>query len=314
MILSKNEINLIRLLDRSQKLVDQVVVNYSSNTPISFQMDKFKSSITYMHTLLSTLEREKCDQLRLSEFKERIEMLASLVHENSAFIKSKATIPRDNSMLSPTDKLAETDRISKIKKIAQDELRNELLTNDPSSPAHIFPSINTTHVLSSSSSGDQNSPPKSISPVRTHNTSTSSLEVLMTSSIRNRSRTARHELMGSPELEESTLPSLKGDSDMLLLHNKQVQEELTEQLAQMAMALKSNTVSFGEQLKKDKTALDDLDRGMESSLSRLKSEASRLGALNMSSRSSTCLVIFIVLFVCIVFLSAIFFMRFFRLQ
>lgn len=53
---------------------------------------------------------------------------------------------------------------------------------------------------------------------------------------------------------------------------------------------------------------------LETNMAALKSAASRLTALNFSARDTTCMMIFIVLFVFITFMMALIFMRFFRVQ
>lgn len=104
------------------------------------------------------------------------------------------------------------------------------------------------------------------------------------------------------------------DSKLVLDHNKKMQDDLTDELAELADNLKTSSMEFGSLLKHDEQVMNDASSKLENNMSRLKGTASRLEALNIAARGNTCMMILIVLFVSCTFTVMFLFMRFFRVQ
>jgi hypothetical protein len=116
---SKTEINLLRLLSRSQKQVDELIGGDEDEA--FFLLGRFRASINYMNVLHTTLKREKlCPESRLVDLRARIDNMQSILSDNTSSSSSTRS-----SLLSDR---SEGERIEKIDMIAQEELRAQLLT------------------------------------------------------------------------------------------------------------------------------------------------------------------------------------------
>jgi hypothetical protein len=115
---SKTEINLLRLLSRSQKQVDELL---EGDEEEFFLIGRFKASINYMNVLHTTLKRERvCPETRIAALRIRIDNMQSIINDNtSSSPSSRSSLLSDRS---------EGERIEKIDMIAQEELRAQLLT------------------------------------------------------------------------------------------------------------------------------------------------------------------------------------------
>ncbi|KAK2460435.1 hypothetical protein APHAL10511_007600 [Amanita phalloides] len=86
-------------------------------------------------------------------------------------------------------------------------------------------------------------------------------------------------------------------------------QDLSEQLAQMAVQLKRNTLHFSEMLEKDKAIVEDTQQKLEGNFDVMQSERIRLRDHRGKSGSTTCLVVAIVLVVVLLFAMMVFLIR-----
>jgi hypothetical protein len=117
---SKTEINLLRILNRNQKQLDEIIGNEDDET-LFFSIGRFTAAHKYMNVLHSTIKREKmCPENRINELRARIDLFQSLINDtNSSSSSRKSSLLSDRS---------EGQRIEKVDVIAQEELRAQLLT------------------------------------------------------------------------------------------------------------------------------------------------------------------------------------------
>ncbi|KAJ8518335.1 hypothetical protein ONZ45_g4603 [Pleurotus djamor] len=95
------------------------------------------------------------------------------------------------------------------------------------------------------------------------------------------------------------------------LHNTTaLQQELSEQLAQMATQLRRNAVHFSESLEKDKAVVEDAQQKIEGNLDGMTKERIRLRDHRGKSQSTTCLVVASLAIVCVLFILMFFLIRF----
>jgi hypothetical protein len=119
-VFNKTEINLLRLLSRSQKQVDEIVGGDEYES--IFYIGRFKASLNYMNVLYSTLLREKlCPETRLAELRARIDIMQTLVND------ADSASSRNSSIRRLSDRSAEGDRADKVDMISQKEIRSQLL-------------------------------------------------------------------------------------------------------------------------------------------------------------------------------------------
>jgi hypothetical protein len=115
----------------------------------------------------------------------------------------------------------------------------------------------------------------------------------------------------------STLPhsstataSTTGAAPRFLQNSNALQQELSDQLAQMATQLKRNAVHFSESLAKDQAVVEDTQQKLESNFDIMQKERVRLRDHRGKSTSTTCLVVLIVLTVVLLFVLMVSIIRF----
>lgn len=91
-----------------------------------------------------------------------------------------------------------------------------------------------------------------------------------------------------------------------------LQEDLSEQLAQMASQLKRNALHFSDSLEKDKAVVEETQEKLEGNLGILLKERLRLRDFRGKSQSTTCLVVGIVITVLVLFMFMVSVVRFSR--
>lgn len=118
--------------------------------------------------------------------------------------------------------------------------------------------------------------------------------------------TDRQELLGLRQRKTEEKTDFKDTSNIehVLQHHREMQDELTEDLARMAKSLKMNSVAFGDMLEKDKSVFETASTALENSYGRLRTEGGRLGEYSSRARGTTWLVYGSVLtvLVCFVFI------------
>ncbi|THU90881.1 hypothetical protein K435DRAFT_863908 [Dendrothele bispora CBS 962.96] len=121
-----------------------------------------------------------------------------------------------------------------------------------------------------------------------------------------------------PSLIPPTLPATAtgstavatGSNSHFLQNSKTQQEELKNQLAMMSTQLRRNAMAFSEKLAKDQAVVEDAHQKLESNFDVMKATRIRVRDHRGKSGSTTCLVIFSVLGVTVLFVLMVFIMRF----
>jgi len=121
-----------------------------------------------------------------------------------------------------------------------------------------------------------------------------------------------------PTLIPSTLPSKNVASTAISTAATQrfpqsstaIQQELSEQLAQMATQLKRNATHFSESLAKDKGVVEEMQHKLERNLDVMQKERLRLRDHRSKSKSTTCLVVGIIMTVLLLFMIMVYVIRF----
>ncbi|KAJ1976754.1 hypothetical protein H4R35_002568 [Dimargaris xerosporica] len=98
-------------------------------------------------------------------------------------------------------------------------------------------------------------------------------------------------------------------TERLLMHHRQVQDELTGDLARMAETLKGNTLMFGDLLAKDEKVLHEAQEVITGNVTRLQTQDTRLGRYSQRSWGTTWLTWGVILFVSITFMLMYFVVR-----
>ncbi|KAG5643308.1 hypothetical protein DXG03_001192 [Asterophora parasitica] len=95
------------------------------------------------------------------------------------------------------------------------------------------------------------------------------------------------------------------------LHNSSaLQQELSDQLAQMATQLKRNAVHFADTLSRDQAVVEETQQKIESNFDVMQKERVRLRDHRGKSGSTTCLVVLIVIAVVLLFMLMVSIIRF----
>ncbi|KAF5335625.1 hypothetical protein D9758_014802 [Tetrapyrgos nigripes] len=113
-----------------------------------------------------------------------------------------------------------------------------------------------------------------------------------------------------PAAASSSTAVATGSNSHFLQNSKVQQEELKNQLAQMSTQLRRNAMIFGEKLAEDKAVVEGAQEKLESNFDIMKSTRVQVRDLRGKTGSTTCLVIFSVLGVTILFMLMVFIMRF----
>ncbi|TPX31456.1 hypothetical protein SmJEL517_g05177 [Synchytrium microbalum] len=110
----------------------------------------------------------------------------------------------------------------------------------------------------------------------------------------------------------SSSPSPDAELETVLQHHRGLQDQLSEELARMASQLKMNSLALGTILKQDAKVLDEASGRLETTVTRVKTEGTRLGRLTASTSGTFCLTLAVVAIVFLVFMWTFFFMFFFK--
>ncbi|KAJ1984816.1 hypothetical protein H4R34_000436 [Dimargaris verticillata] len=100
-------------------------------------------------------------------------------------------------------------------------------------------------------------------------------------------------------------------TERLLTHHRQVQDELTGDLVRMAETLKGNTLMFGDLLTKDEKVLQEAQEVITGNVTHLQTQDTRLGRYSQRSWGTTWLTWGVILFVSITFMLMYFVVRLF---
>lgn len=91
-----------------------------------------------------------------------------------------------------------------------------------------------------------------------------------------------------------------------------LQQELSDQLAQMAIQLKRNALHFSDSLAKDKAVVEETEQKLEGNYGVMERERVRLRDHSGKSRGTTCLVVMIIMAVVFLFALMVLLIRFSR--
>ncbi|KAJ3022538.1 hypothetical protein HKX48_005955 [Thoreauomyces humboldtii] len=298
------EVNLRRLLARFEASIAKPDDDWQGD---KLSRQKYHSNLAHLHKLLASVETDPArqrDDTALCEYRQRVEQLEAVLDTNRllssvgktvASMRSLAALPQTGD---GSDRAAAADRVLKLQRRAEDELREQLLESPQDFPLHHEP----------------------LRPVWTPPAEPQSFE------------DARDELLNTPKSDlrkrrnpKSPLDYTPGGSGMLatnetdevdhaaqLEQDRQLHEQLTEELAQQAARLKANTVGFSDLLKKDKIIMDDASDQLDSNSIAVNHARVRLLDLNKTARTTTWMVWITVFAVCIIFVFTFAIMRLFR--
>ncbi|KAF8658397.1 hypothetical protein AX16_002005 [Volvariella volvacea WC 439] len=129
-----------------------------------------------------------------------------------------------------------------------------------------------------------------------------------------------------PALIPSTLPSSKSSATTALSstagtgstthrfaqNSSALQQELSDQLAQMATQLKRNAIHFSNSLEKDAAIVEETQQKLESNFDMMQKERVRLRDHSSKSTGTTCYTVFIVIAVLVIFMFMVSLIRFTR--
>ncbi|KAJ3296618.1 SNAP receptor use1 [Borealophlyctis nickersoniae] len=279
-------------------------VHQKSKSEVSEEEEEAaEANLKHLRKLLQEVEADparKIDDTALCEYRRRVDQLGDILDEgkllssvNRTFstLRNAVIIPGQSS----TEKIAEVDRVLKMQRKAEDELRGELMKKSD----EVVKDVPST-------------------PRRTISLKDAK-EELFSSPLAQRNRDLRrrpNRIDGDSESFESSLNPQSSDPDtqLVLDQNRKLQDQLTDDLIRMAAVLKGNSLLMGDVLKKDAKVVEETSATLQTNATRIKKEGSRLSALNMSARNTTWMVWLTVLFVCIVFAITFMFMRVVRVR
>ncbi|TPX64932.1 hypothetical protein SpCBS45565_g05537 [Spizellomyces sp. 'palustris'] len=283
------EVNLRRLLAKFESNLASFQSDSDSSDKGPFVLAKYQANISHLHRLLRTIEADsarKCQDSVLSEYRRRVEQLEDVLDQSRLLSSVEKTVSsiRKLSCLPDSDpdaaeRVKAADRILKLQRMAEEDLRAELLesTREASGRVSILGSEQQTL--------DE----------------------------------AREELLSTPQRDlrkrnASPASALDTPEDLTLLldHDKKLQEQMAEDMAHMAAQLKLNSLALRDGLKKESKVLDEAHHHLSTNVFRLQREGLRLGTLNITARSTSWMVWLTVLFVCIAFVFTFVVMRLFK--
>jgi len=108
----------------------------------------------------------------------------------------------------------------------------------------------------------------------------------------------------------SDTASSTGAAPRFLQNSTALQQELSEQLAQMATQLKRNALHFSDSLAKDQAVVEDTQQKLEGNFDVMQKERIRLRDHKGKSTSTTCLVVLIIVTVLMLFMLMVSIIRF----
>ncbi|KAJ3032433.1 SNAP receptor use1 [Rhizophlyctis rosea] len=285
------EVNLRRLLQKCDSLLAE------DGAASRFQ---FETNINYLKKLLHDVEHDPkrtMDPTRLCEYQRRVDLLVGLLDDQKLVSSAHRTLLQLRNAAAASNKpgrdaVGEVDRVLRIQRNAEDELREMLIEKKAEE---------TTET--------QQKTPNTLD--RKLSLAEAKEELLSSPSLRNRTALRRKNSDATPESRTTITASVDKDTESMLENNRKIQEDMTDELVRMAAALKNNTLTIGEKLQKDKKVLDEASTNLETSVTRLKKEGDRLGKLNVSARTTTWIIWLTILLVCVVFAITFVFMRLF---
>ncbi|KAF9265004.1 hypothetical protein L218DRAFT_972195 [Marasmius fiardii PR-910] len=114
-----------------------------------------------------------------------------------------------------------------------------------------------------------------------------------------------------PTLLPSSAPSAVSKSTAVLMQNSNaLQQELTDQLAQMSAQLRRNMLHFSDSLEKDAAVVEETKQKLESNFDTMSARKQQLSAHRGKSWSTTWLSLFVVIAVLVIFAIMVFLIRF----
>ncbi|CAE7228563.1 unnamed protein product [Rhizoctonia solani] len=284
---SHNEVNLARLLRRLEKAVNSQDWSYQSLTESSttwIRAEGMLQSLSYARKLLSSIRNDEDSPTSTASSSEylqatenKIDALESVLNDVRLRAQPKKSKPpsylshvpppkpKPKLVLQPT--IIVTEEIKSPEEITSEALLPVGEEPEPRSPVSDLlpstplPQLDTKHIRSSTT----NSPSDSLFP---------------------RSR-----------LSAAASPST--DMPAFMHTSLQTQEDLSEQLAQMAAQLKRNAQTFAAQLHEDNALVQLAHDQLEGVHTRVKTERSTLRAFSGKSGYTTCMTIGIIIVVII---------------
>ncbi|KEP54569.1 membrane fusion protein Use1 [Rhizoctonia solani 123E] len=287
---SHNEVNLARLLRRLEKAVNSQDWSYQSLAESSatwIRAEGMLQSVSYARKLLSVIKNDEdrpissptssSDYLQATENK--IDALESVLNDvRSRAVPKRSKLPSYLSHVPPPRpkpvlQTSVTITLEEVK--SPEEITSQALLPieepelEPKSPvSDLLPSTPLPHLATKfTGPGTSDSPSDSLLPPR-----------------------SRHSAAASPTTTD--LPAFMHTS-------LQTQEDLSEQLAQMAAQLKRNAQTFAAQLHEDNALVQVAHDQLEGVHSRVKTEGGTLRAFRGKSGYTTCMTIGILLIVII---------------
>ncbi|KAL0566077.1 hypothetical protein V5O48_015936 [Marasmius crinis-equi] len=114
-----------------------------------------------------------------------------------------------------------------------------------------------------------------------------------------------------PSLIPSSTSSGASKSTAILMQNSHaLQQEMTDQLAQMSAQLRRNMIHFSESLAKDAAVVEETSQKLESNFDAMSANQTQLKVHQGKSWSTTWLTMFVVVSVLVLFASMVFLIRF----
>ncbi|KAG7087328.1 hypothetical protein E1B28_013303 [Marasmius oreades] len=114
-----------------------------------------------------------------------------------------------------------------------------------------------------------------------------------------------------PTLLPSSAPSTASKSTAILMENSNaLQQELTDQLAEMSARMRRNMLHFSDSLAKDAAVVDETKQKLESNVDTMSERKTQLSAHRGKSWSTTWLTLFVMISVVVMFATMVFLIRF----
>ncbi|KAI8904648.1 vesicle transport protein [Powellomyces hirtus] len=304
------EVNLRRLLARFEATISK---------PEDLQGDrlyrqKYHSNLAHLHKLLTNVETDPArrrDDTVLCEYRRRVEQLEAVLDTNRLLSSVGRTVAslRSLAVLSPTgdnaDRVAAADRVLKLQRKAEDDMRDHLLdgVREPMTPVKPAPPVWAT--------------PSEQIQLQTLDEAREELLSTPKRDLRRRPNNSTKSHVDSPHSSSSLLTTpdhqmTEADHTALLERDRQLHEQMTEEIIQKAAQLKKSTMAMRDQLTKDAMIMDDASDQLNNNLTLVNSARKRLQQLNQTAKSTTWMVWITVFFVCIAFVFTFVIMRLFK--
>ncbi|KAI8826831.1 vesicle transport protein [Fimicolochytrium jonesii] len=340
---SHAEVNLRRLLARFEASIARPrksngngVDDLEVDTIVSAER-KHYSNLAHLHKLLTAVETDparKKDDTVLCSYRQRVEQLEAVLDKSrliSSVGRTVASLRKLSASASAQDnaeRVAAAERVLKLQREAEDELRAELLDNTRKA---------NTPTVNGNGNGAK-TPPLSTGTGDESSVLNDTREELLSTPNKLRHRgpnippppTDTFSTPPTPHLTPSKPPppskrptktASHDDSDSFILsatdakvkldRDRKEQQQMTEDMLVMSQQLRMNAGEFGDRLKRDAVIMNEATHLLDTNLSTLTTASARLDTLNKTARTTTWMVWATVLVVCLVFVGTVGVMRVF---